>query len=114
LSGEAWYFFQNPEDCSNSKYLNDALPVLMSNTDDSRFKGWGIYIEQRYSILPIFIPALVLILTTVGATVWFIFPWLKDHPDDLQNATVPLVVTFSIIGICIQILMTLLIFRWST
>lgn len=113
LSGEAWYFFQNPEECCNSTALNAALPVLLNTTPNSRIKAWGVYIEQRHSVLPILIPAIILVSATLGATFWFIAPWLKDHPGDLQNATVPVIVAFTVIGFFLQLLISLLIFRWS-
>ncbi|KAF4983474.1 hypothetical protein FDECE_17298 [Fusarium decemcellulare] len=113
LSGEAWFFFKNPDECCNSNQLNRALPVRLKDTNDSRITAWGIHIEQRHSAWVIFIPAIALALITLAATFWFIPQWLKDHPGDLQNATVPAVIAFGVMQLFIQLLVSLLIFRWS-
>jgi len=113
LSGEAWYFFRNPDDCCSSKVLNNRLPVRLNDTADARIKAWGIYIEQRPSIIPIFCPVIVITLLGLIATVWFIPQWLGNHPDDLQNSTVPLIVFFTVAGFFLQSLVSLFIFRWS-
>ncbi|KAF4447041.1 cyclin-dependent kinase complex component, partial [Fusarium albosuccineum] len=113
LSGEAWFFFKNPDECCSSKQLNRALPVRLNDTNDSRITAWGIHIEQRHSAWAILIPAIALAIVTLAATFWFIPRWLKDHPGDLQNATVPAILAFSVMQLLIQLLASLLIFRWS-
>ncbi|KAM5363807.1 hypothetical protein ACJZ2D_011841 [Fusarium nematophilum] len=112
LSGEAWFFFNNPDECCNSRELNHALPVRLNDTSDSRITAWGVHIEQRHSVLTIFIPTIALTLVTLAGTFWFIPQWLKDHPGDLQNATVPVTLGFTVIQFLIQLLVSLLIFRW--
>lgn len=113
LSGEAWYFFQHPDECGTSRFLNDTLPVRLHATTGSGFTAWGLYIEQRHSVLAIFVPTLAMIVATLGATLWFVKPWLKDHPGDLQNATIPVIVAVTTLSMLLQLLTSLLVFRWS-
>lgn len=113
LSGEAWYFLQHPDECGTSRLLNDTLPVRRHGTTGSRFTAWGLYIEQRHSVLAIFIPTLAMIVATLSATLWFVKPWLEDHPGDLQNATVPVIVAVTTLSMLLQLLTSLLVFRWS-
>lgn len=113
LSGEAWYFFQNPDECCTSRILNSTLPVRLSATTSSRITAWGLYVEQRHSVLAIFIPTAAMVVVTLGATLWFVKPWLDSHPGDLQNAAVPVTVATTVVGMFLQLLTSLLVFRWS-
>jgi len=97
--------------CGNSRTLNGALPVRLCEAIDSRVTAWGIHIVQRQSIIPIFIPVFVVAVLTVGSTLCFIPSWLNDHPDDLEGATVPVVVAFTVVGLLLQLLVSLLVFR---
>jgi hypothetical protein len=110
-NGEAWYFFMHPEECGTSKALQEMLPKRKK--DESNPKIYGLYIEQRHSVWQIFVPALLVILLTLSATIWFLPLWLKEHPGDLQNATVPLFLALTVVGLVLQLSMSLIIFRWS-
>jgi hypothetical protein len=103
----------HPADCGTSTDLNKMLPIRIKDAT-SRIRAFGIHIEERYSVLAIFIPAFIMVLLTLGATLWFIPPWLNDHPGDLQNATVPVMVAFTVVGFFVQFFVSLLIFRWTT
>ena len=113
-NSELWYYFKNPEDCATATKLNKKLPARISNIIASDARAFGIHIEERYSALAIFIPALTLLLLTLGATFWFAPLWLNNHPGDLQNATVPLMAAFTVVGVFVQLLVSLLIFRWTS
>lgn len=113
LPGEAWFFFQNPDKCGNFKGLNGTLPVRTSDMLAFRVKAWGMYIERRFSIFPILVPTLMAALLTLGCTLCFIPLWLEEHPGDLQNATVPVMAVFTVAVFFLQILVSLLAFRWS-
>jgi len=112
-SHEVWHYFMHPEDCGTSTDLKEMLPTRFKGPIVSRSRAFGVHIEERYSALAIFIPAALMFLLTLGATLWFIPPWLKEHPDDLQNATVPIMVAFTVGGFFIQLVVSLLIFRWT-
>lgn len=89
------------------------LPIRVKGPIVPRSRAFGMHVEERYSVLAIFAPVFVLFLLTVGATLWFIPLWLNKHPDDLQNATVPIMVAFTVVGLLVQLLVSLLIFRWT-
>ncbi len=112
-SHEVWHYFMHPEDCGTSTDLKEMLPTRFKGPIAPRSRAFGVHIEERYSALAIFIPASFMFLLTLGATLWFIPPWLKEHPDDLQNATVPITVAFTVGGFFIQLGVSLLIFRWT-
>ncbi|KAF4996921.1 hypothetical protein FDECE_12244 [Fusarium decemcellulare] len=113
-SRELWHYFMHPEDCGTSTEMNQMLPIRVSDAIPHRIRAFGIHIEERYSVLTIFLPAFLMILLTFLATLWFIPAWLKNHPHDLQNATVPITLTFTVIGCFIQLLVSLLLFRWTS
>ncbi|KAF6814809.1 cyclin-dependent protein kinase complex component [Colletotrichum sojae] len=112
-SGEAWYFFNNPDECCTSMQLNRSLPIRFEDTAESRFVAWGIHIEQRYSVLVILVPVLVVTGLTLIGTLWFISHWLGKHEDDLQNATVPATLALGVVQFVLQFLVSLVVFRWS-
>jgi hypothetical protein len=101
-----------PADCGTSTDLNKMLPVRIKDAA-TRTRAFGVHIDERYSVLTIFVPALVMVLLTLGATLWFIPLWLSNHPGDLQNATVPVVLSFTVVGFFVQFFASLLIFRWT-
>jgi hypothetical protein len=74
---------------------------------------YGLYIEQRHSVLQIVIPVVLVLGFTLGGTLWFIRTWLRDHPDDLQGATVPVFLAFTVVQFILTLLTTLVVFRWS-
>jgi hypothetical protein len=113
-SREVWHYFMHPADCGTSRELNKMLPVRVEDATTSRIRAFGIHIEERYSALAIFIPASVMVLLTLGSTLWFIPAWLKNHSGDLQNATVPVIVAFTVVGSLVQLSVSLLIFRWTS
>jgi hypothetical protein len=110
-NGEAWYFFMHPEDCGTSKALKEMLPKRKKDVSNPEI--YGLYIEQRHSVWQIFIPAFVVIVLTLGATLWFVPAWLKEHSGDLQNATVPLFLALAVVGLILQLSISVIIFRWS-
>ncbi|KZL78246.1 cyclin-dependent protein kinase complex component [Colletotrichum tofieldiae] len=112
-SGEAWYFYNNPDECCNSTQLNQSLPKRLEDTGQSRLTGWGIHVQQRYSILVIFVPVMIVTGITLIATLWFIPYWLETHQDDLQNATVPVMLALTTVQFILQFLVSLVVFRWS-
>jgi hypothetical protein len=73
----------------------------------------GLYIEERHSVLQIAVPTVAVLGITLGSTLWFIRPWLRDHPGDLQGATVPVFLAFTVVQFVLTLLTSLLIFRWS-
>ena len=79
----------------------------------SRARAFGIHVEEAYSIWAILIPSCVVVLATLGATLWFVPHWLRGHPDDLQNATIPVQVVFTVFGSLVQIFISLIMFRWK-
>lgn len=97
-SNEVWHYFSHPSDCGTSDALNRVLPVRVKETLDSHARAFGIYIEERYSVWAIFLPACVAIGITLAATLWFVPQWLSTHPDDLQGATVPTMLVSSVLG----------------
>lgn len=74
---------------------------------------YGVYIEQRHSVWQIFIPVVVVLVFTLGGTLWFIGTWLEDHPDDLQGATVPVFLALTAVQSVLSLLVALVVFRWS-
>jgi hypothetical protein len=112
-NGEAWYFFNHPEDCGTSTALREMLPKKTRDEEKSGTTVYGMYIEQRHSVWQIFIPVILVLGLALGGTVWFIPPWLKDHPGDLQNATVPVLLAFTVVQFVLTLLTSLIIFRWS-
>jgi hypothetical protein len=112
-NGEAWYFFNHPEDCGTSTSLNEMLPKKSRDEEKSRIIVYGMYVEQRHSVWHIFVPAVLVLGFTLGGTLWFIPSWLKDHPGDLQNATVPVLLAFTVVQFVLTLLTSLIIFRWS-
>lgn len=102
-----------PEDCGTSSDLKDMLPTRLKGSIAPRSRAFGMHIEERYSILAIFIPALIVVVVTLGATLCFIPYWLKEHPGDLQNAAIPITVAFTVVGILLQLLISPLLFRWA-
>jgi hypothetical protein len=111
-NGEAWYFFSRPGDCGNSTALRDMLPKRRRDKAGTG-EMYGLYIEQRHSVWQIVIPIVVVLVLTLSGTLWFIVPWLKDHPDDLQGATVPVFLALTVIQFILTLLTTLVVFRWS-
>ncbi|TGJ88493.1 hypothetical protein E0Z10_g353 [Xylaria hypoxylon] len=112
-SNEVWHYFENPVDCGTSSCLSKILPVRIAGGIASRGRAFGIHIEEAYSIWAILIPSCIVVLATLAATLWFIPQWLRSHPDDLQNATVPIAVVFTVIGSLLQIIVSLVVFRWA-
>lgn len=111
--GEAWYFFNNPDECCTSTQLNRSLPARRGDAEGSRIVAWGVHVEQRYSVLVILVPVLVVTGVTLIATVWFIPHWLGGHEDDLQNPTVPATLALGVVQFILQFLVSLVVFRWS-
>lgn len=103
----------HPEDCGTSTEFQEMLPTRSKGPIVSGSRAFGVHIEERYSALAIFIPAAFMFLLTLVPTLCFIPSWLKEHPDDLQNATVPIMVAFTVAGGFIQLVVSLLIFRWT-
>jgi len=89
------------------------LPKRRQDEPRSRITVYGLYIEQRHSVWQIFIPVLAILAPTFGGTLWFIPPWLRDHPGDLQGATVPVTLAFTVIQFFLTFLTSLVVFRWS-
>ncbi|KAJ2999064.1 hypothetical protein NUW58_g123 [Xylaria curta] len=112
-SNEVWYYFRNPDDCGTSTDLNQILSVRIQGRLGSRARAFGIHIEEAYSVWAILVPSFVVVSVTLAATAWFIPLWLSTHPGDLQNATVPITVVFTVVGSLLQVVISLVIFRWT-
>ncbi|KAL6157453.1 hypothetical protein ACJQWK_06711 [Exserohilum turcicum] len=112
-NGEAWYFFSHPDDCASSTTLREMLPKRKKDEARSGTTVYGVYIEQRHSVWQIFIPVVVVLVFTLGGTLWFIGTWLEDHPDDLQGATVPVFLALTAVQSVLSLLVALVVFRWS-
>ncbi|OAL53531.1 hypothetical protein IQ07DRAFT_640587 [Pyrenochaeta sp. DS3sAY3a] len=112
-NGEAWYFFKHPKYCGSSTALRDMLPKRRKDELRSGITVYGLYIEQRHSVWQIFIPVVLVLTCTLGGTLWFIRPWLRDHPGDLQGATVPVFLALTVVQSLLGLLTTLVVFRWS-
>lgn len=112
-SGETWYYFNNPDECGTSVDLTNRLPKRKREADQSRVQLYGIYIEQRHSVLQIIIPGFVMLAATLGATMWFFPVWLRQHQDDLQNASIPVTIALQVVGLILNFAISLVVFRWS-
>ncbi|OAG04337.1 uncharacterized protein CC84DRAFT_787873 [Paraphaeosphaeria sporulosa] len=86
-----------PED--NATRLVDALPkrdsefMIHSASDDGNYV-WGIHARYVVSSFYVFSIHFAILGITVGLWVW----WQRNHPGDLQGASVPVTVA----GICIS------------
>jgi hypothetical protein len=89
------------------------LPKRNKDEPRSGTTVYGLYIEQRHSVWQIVIPVVAVLGLTLGGTLWFIRPWLRSHPDDLQGATVPVFLAFTVVQFILTLLTTLVVFRWS-
>ena len=89
------------------------LPVRIKGPITSRNRAFGMHLEERYSILAIILPAFVLILVILVPSSWFFPFWLARHPNDLQNAAVPVTVAMSVLTLVMNIPISLLVFRWT-
>ncbi|KAI0156865.1 hypothetical protein GGR57DRAFT_511217 [Xylariaceae sp. FL1272] len=104
------------EDLSDSGTSTDQckiLPVRVTGGLASRARAFELHVDEAYSVWVIFIPACVAVLGTLAATTWFVPVWLSDHPGDLQNATVPAQVVFTVVITILQILIPIVVFRVS-
>lgn len=114
-AGEVRHYLEHPSECATSCYLNNSLPVRKTKIPlESRFKAYGIHVEQA---LPARILAFFLVfvlLVVVGSTAWFIPFWLSGHPGDLQNATVPIVLLAAIVQLISGIGLTIFFFNYQT
>ncbi len=108
---EVWFFFQNPTMCGTTKKLSKKLPVLINDASSHRSAAFGIHVEERYSAMAIFVFGIIMCLLALGATAIFIPHWLKGHPDDLQNATVPAMLVLGVINTMVPLSVSLLVFR---
>jgi hypothetical protein len=89
------------------------LPVRTKGPITSRTRAFGLHLEERYSVLAILLPSLILALLILAPSGWFIEFWLRRHPNDLQNAAVPINLAVSALTMAINIPISLLIFRWT-
>lgn len=105
-----WYFL-HPEDCGTSKELKEMLPVRIKGSNITRCTAFGIYVEERYTFWVVFVPAVVIVVITLGSTLWFLPVWLKEHPTDLQNATIPVMLAVSVVSIVSNIMVSLFVVR---
>lgn len=87
------------------------LPARVNDTISARSLAFGIHIEEKYSAFAIFAVASFVCLLTLVATLWFIPSWLEKHPRDLQNATTPMVVAFTVVNIFVSLATSIAIFR---
>lgn len=112
-SRELWYYFMRPDDCGTSTALNKMLPIKVVESSHSRMTAFGIFIEEGHSVIALCIPPLIIFLFTISATFWFVPQWLKEHPDDLQNATTPTITALTVVSFPIQLFISVLLFRWT-
>ncbi|CAI6282786.1 unnamed protein product [Periconia digitata] len=112
--GEVCFFFHNPSECGTSSILKETLPVRTTGPIKTRCRAFGIYVEERYSFWALVVLALAMVIFTLGVTMWFVPEWLRDHPGDLQNATVPVMLAVSVVSIFSNLLVSLFVVRMSS
>lgn len=110
---EVWHYLNHPEDCGTSAGAMDMLPIRIKGPITSRTRAFGMHLEERYSIWAILLPSLLLATLVFVPTGWFISDWLHQNPNDLQNATVPMTVAVSALTLVLNMLISLLMFRWT-
>ena len=110
---EVWHYLNHPGDCGTSANVKDMLPIRIKGPITSHTRAFGMHLEERYSILAILLPSLSLALLLLAPTGWFVGFWLDRHPNDLQNATVPVSLAVSALTLVINIPISLLVFRWT-
>jgi hypothetical protein len=74
-------------------------------------EAFGIHVEQELPLRILVLSLLLVFLAVFGGTVWFIPFWLNNHPGDLQNATVPIVVASAVVMGVTSICLAVLFFR---
>lgn len=112
-NGEVWHFLNHPEYCGTSTETKDMLPVRLKGPIGSRTQAFGMYLNEEYSLLVITLPTILLSLLLMIPSGWFMGFWLDEHPNDLQNASIPMHIVSSLLNLFINIPLTLLLFRWS-
>lgn len=60
------------------------IPLEMNKDGEELF--WGLYARHTISLVYVFFYHFLIVVGTFGFWAW----WLSKHPDDLQNAAVPL------------------------
>lgn len=110
---EVWHYLNHPEDCGTSIYAKDMLPIRTKGPIASHTRAFGMHLEERYSILAILLPSFILALLFLAPTGWVVGYWLHGHPNDLQNAVVPVNLAVSVFTLLINAHISLLIFRWT-
>ena len=111
---ELWYFFSHPTACGTSTHLTRSLPAhTKGGMPEPRARAFGIHIGEQYSLWAIFLPVCVLVSVTLGVSLWFVPVWLRDHLEDLQGAAMPAGVTTGVATCLLQVLISLLVFRWT-
>lgn len=112
-TSQVWHYLNHPEDCGTSGAAMDMLPIRIKGPIASQKRAFGMHLEERYSIWAILLPSLILALLVLVPTGWFIADWLRSHPNDLQNAVVPMTIAVSILTLVLNMLISLLMFRWT-
>lgn len=115
---ETLHYLEHPEESGTTSQISKKLPVRLTDipkadafdeTGDA-FEAFGIHIEQALPVRTLALSLVFIFVLVFGSTIWFIPFWLNNHPDDLQNATVPLVVTSAIVLSVTSITLAVLFF----
>lgn len=115
-NGQTLHYLEHPDDCGTSSWLNKKLPVRLTkppkpdadDMTDPSFVAFGIHVEQGLNVCVLALFLVLIFIVVFGGTIWLIPWWLNSHPDDLQNATVPIVVvSATVLGITSNFLLIL-------
>lgn len=88
-------YFEDPSCTGNTSMTLDVLPKKTNGKigPDDEY-GWGLRACEALSFFRILILFLII---QAGPIAFFIY-WLRKHPGDLQNASVPLFLAFALMG----------------
>ncbi|KAF2475873.1 uncharacterized protein BDR25DRAFT_310326 [Lindgomyces ingoldianus] len=92
-------FYRARSDCKKSKKAKDILPIRTSGAIKTRYITFRINIKEHYTLWAVIFLVLVAMVFTLSATLCILPMWLRDHPGDLQNATVLAVFAIGVLSI---------------
>lgn len=111
---KVWHYLNHPEHCGTSKSIRKELPLrIRGEVEKSGVRAFGIHFEERPSVLMILVPVAIVALAVLITGVWYFIDSLNRNPDDLQNASVPLMIGMSFLAFAAAIPVSLLTFRWT-
>ena len=89
------------------------LPARINGPITTHCRAFGIYVEEHYTFWVVVLPALVALVFTLVITLCVLPVWLKDHPGDLQNATIPALLALNVVSIFINCIFSLFVVRMN-